>query len=344
MTGLGVERMRATFPLPVPPAGVSALMPPHIQGAERRTERRARWGLRVLVVGGLAGAAWLLTGAAAQAADRADGPTGSLLGSIVGGGESAGASGLLTAAVQPLESVSPVHQHHVVADVLDLAPSALTGPNPVCPAHRHGRKSHDHARPPVDDAPGAVDQVLGEVAGPTRLTGGPATTLTEPSDRPHSPASKPVRPDEEPAPMALVPAAGTPRIVSVTSSASTSIPAARPAPVTAPRARAPKRHVKVAFLRSVHHRHRIASASHGPATVSGESPGGDVPAAPLQPHLADVSGTPTTSGPGTPTEGGAPAFLPAAIAESTMASRLLPIAPDVEIRRHDAEAPTVSPD
>ena len=82
MTGLGVERMRTAFPLPfVPPAGVSVLMPPHIQGAERRTERRARrirWGLRVLVVGGLAGAAWLLTGAAAHAADRTDGPTGSL--------------------------------------------------------------------------------------------------------------------------------------------------------------------------------------------------------------------------------------------------------------------------
>ena len=77
MTGLGVERMRTAFPLPsVLPAGVSALMPPHIQGAERRTEhraRRTRWGLRALVVGGLAGAAWLLTGAAAHAADRADG-------------------------------------------------------------------------------------------------------------------------------------------------------------------------------------------------------------------------------------------------------------------------------
>src|SRR3954451_10927251 len=101
MTGLGVERMRTAFPLPfVPPAGVSALMPPHIQGAERRTERRAgrtRWGLRVLVVSGLAGAAWLLTGAAAQAADRTDGPTGSLLGSVAGFGDADGVSGLLTA-------------------------------------------------------------------------------------------------------------------------------------------------------------------------------------------------------------------------------------------------------
>ena len=356
MTGLGVERLRTAFPLSVPPAGVSALMPPHIQGAERRTERRARrtrWGLRVLVVGGLAGAAWLLTGAAAQAADRADGPTGSSLGSIVGDGESSGVSGLLTAAAQPLESVSPVrthhvHEHHVherhvhdnrvVSTVLDLPRQVLN-------------------RPAVD----AVDHVVGEVAGPLRLTGGPATTqqllapLTEPdvsdplpgAGLPPDPAIAPVRPDDEPAPARLAPAepaAGTPRFAPVMSSASNPIPATLPAPAIAPRATAPTRHVKVVSLPSVHHRHRAASATHAPAAAVEESPGGDLPAAPLQLHLGDVSGTPTTSGSGTPTEGGAPAFLPAAIADSTMASHLLPIASDVEVPRHDAEAPTVSPD
>lgn len=364
MTGLGIERMRAAFPLSISPAGVSTLMPPHIQGAERRTERRARrtrWGLRVLVVGGLAGAAWLLTGAAAHAADRTDGPAGSLLGSIVGDGESSGVSGLLTAAAQPLESVSPVHHEHrfheyrvheyrvhdnrVVATVLDLPRQVLTRP---------AGRSHDHVRTAVD----AVDHVLGEVAGPIRLTGGPATTqqllapLTEPAvsgslpviDRPAAPAARPVTPDDEPAPVAVAPAAETPRIAPVTSSASNPIPAALPAPATALRASAPTRHVKAVSLPSVHHRHRVASATRAPATASEENPGGDVPAAPLQLHLGDVSGTPATSGPGTPTEGGAPAFLPAAIADSTMASHLLPIASDVEVRRHDAEAPTVSPD
>jgi hypothetical protein len=356
MTGLGVERLRTAFPLSVPPTGVSALMPPHIQGAERRTGRRARrtrWGLRVLVVGGLAGAAWLLTGAAAHAADRTDGPTGSLLGSIVGDGESSPVSGLLTAAAQPLESVSPVHQHHVAAAVLDLPRQVLTRP-----ARKHGTTGHDHAGTPVGAAIGAVDHVLGEVAGPIRLTGGPATThhslasMTEPAvsdalpvtDLPPDPAAKPVRPDEEPAPVALAPAAGTPRIAPVTNRASNPIPPTLPAPATAPRVSAPTRHVKVVSLPSVHHRHRVASAIHAPATVSEENPGGDVPAAPLQLHLGDASGTPATSGSGTPTEGGAPAFLPAAIADSTMASHLLPIASDVEVRRHDAEAPTVSPD
>jgi len=93
MTRWGVERTPRTAyqPTPVPPAGVSALMPPPSQGAERRTERhtpriRSRWGLRALVIGGLAGAAWLLTGAAAHAADRVPAPEGDLLGasSLVG--------------------------------------------------------------------------------------------------------------------------------------------------------------------------------------------------------------------------------------------------------------------
>lgn len=356
MTGLGVERLRTAFPLSVPPAGVSALMPPHIQGAERRTghrDRRARWGWRVLVVGGLAGAAWLLTGAAAHAADRTDGPTGSLLRSIVGDGESSPVSGLLTAAAQPLESVSPVSQHQVVAAVVDVPRSVLTGP-----AKRHGDQDHDHARSTIDTAVGAVDHALGEVAGPIRLTGGPATTrqllasLTEPAvsdslpvtDLPPEPAIVPVRPDDEPAPPALVPAAEMPRIAPVTNRASNPIPAALPAPVTAHRASAPTRHVKAVPLLSVHHRHRVAPATRASATVSQEYPGGDVPAAPSRLHLGDVSGTPATSGPGTPTEGGAPAFLPAAIADSVMASHLLPCASDVEVRCHDAEAPTVSPD
>src|SRR4051794_41779181 len=79
MTGWGVERKpRTAYPAPSGgPTGVSALMPPHSQGAERPTERRAgRWGLRALVIGGLAGAAWLLTGAAAHPPDPDPAPQG----------------------------------------------------------------------------------------------------------------------------------------------------------------------------------------------------------------------------------------------------------------------------
>ena len=106
MTGLAVERLRrAASPSSLFPADVSTPLPPHTQGAERR---RSRWGLRLLVVGGLAGAAWLLTGAAAHAADRADEPDGWLFGAVIGGDATAPVSGLLSAAAQPLEAV-PAH-------------------------------------------------------------------------------------------------------------------------------------------------------------------------------------------------------------------------------------------
>lgn len=361
MTGLGVERMRTAFPLPfVPPAGVSTLMPPHIQEAERRTERRARrtrWGLRVLVLGGLAGAAWLLTGAAAHAADRADGPTGSLLGSVVGDGDISPVPGLLTAAAQPLEFVSPVHEHHFVATVLEVPRRVLTRP-----ADTLGEAVHGHTGTPVDAAFGSVDHVLGEVAGPIRLTGGPAITqqllapatepaisdsyplLDLPSDSAPNRAAEPVQPADVPVTSAVPPTSEVPRVAPVAVRASNPIHPALPAPADAPRASAPAQPAKAVSVPSAHHRHRVASVTHAPAAAQDENPGGSGPAAPLQPHLGDVSGTPTTSGSGTPTEGGAPAFLPAAIADSTMASHLLPIASDVEVPRHDAEAPTVSPD
>jgi hypothetical protein len=126
MTAWGVEReSRATYPAPsVSPTAVSKPLPPHIQGAEWR---RSRWGLRLLVVGGLAGAAWLLTGAATQAADRADEPSGSSLGAFLDGDVTAPESGLLTVAAQPLET-TPAHKHHVVADVLEVPKRVLTLP------------------------------------------------------------------------------------------------------------------------------------------------------------------------------------------------------------------------
>lgn len=120
MTGRMVERAasaayRAT---PVRPDGARSLMPPQSQGAERRTAHRAghsgaRRGLRALVIGGLAGAAWLLTGAAAHAADRDPTAGGisldaSLIGSVLPGDDHSipVVDRVLNAAAQPL---APVH-------------------------------------------------------------------------------------------------------------------------------------------------------------------------------------------------------------------------------------------
>ena len=365
MTGSGVERMpRTAYPLPFPPAGASTPLPPHIQGAERQSERRARrtglrWSVRVLVVGGLAGAAWLLTGSAAHAADRADGPDGSLLGSLVGGEATAPITGLLQAAVQPLEDAEPAsHRHHAADDILDVPQRVLTRSTDTFDEVLRGV---DRATVDVLD----VDRVLRDVAAPRRLTGGPArvhprlTVVTDTgahtgahtgteteqpaAERPQQPADEPVAaPSSDPAP-----------VVAASRTLIPAFPVA--APVTGPRAVAQAKHGKATSGSSAHRHHRAlpqrkthATVHHAvraePATVQEDStPGGDGPAAPLRLHLGDVSGTPTSAS-GTATDGGCAAFLPAAIANSTMACHRLALAPDVEARRHDAKAPTVSPD
>jgi hypothetical protein len=298
--------------------------------------------MRLLVVGGLAGAAWLLTGAAAQAADRADGPTGSLLGAVVDGDATAPVSGLLNVAAQPLEAVPAHHKHDVVADILEVPKRVLTRP-----VETIGKVTHGTTGTTVDAATGGIDTVLREITGPLRLTGGPTETpqriiaaMTDTAvipvdERPDQPAFPPAAAT---APETRAPAAPVAATIRKTSTKAWSAPVA-----AAPRGVVVARHVKAAS-HHIAHRHRLAPAvATDPATASEGTPGGDGPAAPWQLHLGDVSGTPT-SGSGTPTEGGSAAFLPVAIADSTMDSHLLPFASDVEVRRYDAEAPTVSPD
>ena len=338
MTGLAVERLwRAASPSSPSPAEVSTPLPPHIQGAERR---RSRWGLRLLVVGGLAGTAWLLTGAAAHAADRADEPDGSWLGAIVGGDATAPVSGLLTAAAQPLEA-GPAHhqQHRVVSDILAVPQRVLARP-----AETVSEVAHDPTGTTVDTAKGGVGLVLRQVAGPLRLTGGsapaPQRTLATATD----PVSdQVVRSDPAVLGVAEEPAAAPAQVIAPAPASPAQISKAWPAPTAgAVRAVAAGRHAKAVSHR-IAHRHRTARpAAAERATASENSPGGDGSTAP-QPHLGDVSGTPT-SGSGTRMEGASAAFLPDAIANSTMACHPLPIAADDQVRRHDAEAPTVSPD
>ncbi|MEV4350863.1 hypothetical protein AB0J83_40930 [Actinoplanes sp. NPDC049596] len=348
MTELGVGRTRTACPLPsVPPAGDSSPVPPHIQGAEWRTESRARrhtgsrWGLRVLVVGGLAGAAWLLTGAAAHAADRVDGPDGSLLGSVIGADTTTPVTDLLQAAVEPLEAERPDHERHMT-DILDVPRRVLSHP-----AETVDEVTQQDDGTPVDDAVSDVDQVLSDVTGTIRLIGGPETpqrlaAVTDAITETESPAGdrpEPSTADRQPEPRP---------VSAITASPVTSTKTFRAANAGHHAVVAVK-HGKVSSTKSArrhHHHARAAQAAKvgGPEKVEGDStPGGDEPAAPVRLRLGDVSGTPT-SGSGTPTEGGSAAFLPAAIVSSTMASHLAAIASDVEARQHDAEAPTVSPD
>ena len=112
------------------------------------------------------------------------------------------------------------------------------------------------------------------------------------------------------------------------------------------RASSPRVHQALRGGRSIKHSkaaHRRSAVAS--ATADGPVPDrrDDGPAAPLRPYLGESGGS-AAMGPATPMEGGCAAFLPAAIADSTMACHPLPIATDVDARRHDAEAPTVSPD
>jgi hypothetical protein len=363
MVERGLERMsRTAFPASAGTlAGASALMPPHSQGAERRTERRAcragsRWGLRAIVIGGLAGAAWLLTGVAAHAADRDPGSEGllgsGLIGSVVHDDIDRPTVGrVLQAAVQPLEFDRTAHRRHH-ASVLDGPVRVLARPVATLTHCEHG------AGPTI--ALGGVDRVVRGLTGPLRLTGGPADSLLVPVIAPltktFDSVSKTVGPVDilpqsaRPAMTAQRPVGSMPR---TTAPHTLSAPVAdRPAAVSGsltatlpPESAVPgKRHgvSPERESRTIADRHVVTASAGTPETVRDSTPDGDGPA-PMQGHLGAISGL-STSGSGVPTEGGSAALRPAVVAASSMAFHRLPIAADVEVRRHDAEAPTVSPD
>lgn len=349
MTGWGLKRMlRTAVPTSVAPIGGSALMPPHSQGAERRTDRRtagtgSRWALRALVIGGLAGTAWLLTGAAAHAADRDATPGGllgsSLIGAVVDGGTGTETvSKVLHTATRPLETDRPTKHRDVTSTVLSTPARVLSAPAEVLT----GTLDEATHRTDRDSAPRAVDRVVRELPDPLRLTGGPADSpQLAPVAAPHTrdqhqatdkpqyaaPVTEPVRDG----------AAATRTAEPVTTRTVPAIGFAGVRDHEGTTGSVGKRHSIVTD------RHPAAVSAVAPDTVRDTTPGNDGPE-PLQVHLGALSSGISTSGSGAPAEGGSAAFLPAAVAGSSMADHRLITATDVEVRRHDAEAPTVSPD
>ncbi|MEU4214276.1 hypothetical protein [Actinoplanes sp. NPDC026623] len=362
MTGPGVERDACTaFPLlSVPSTGVAALMPPHSQGAERRRGHRAgrtgsRWTLRALVIGGLAGAAWLLTGAVAHAADRDPSAGGFSLGSSIIGTAVHGddrsepvVNGILRAATKPLESDyrvlgSAVALPNRVADTLDRTTGSRTG---------------------ADSAHGGVDGVVRGLTVPIRLAGEAVDTrkLASITDLPQdhllkdvAAAVTPVRHhanradvsgSENDAHGADADLSGVDR-TGADEAAGDPFGAAAVMGEEIPEAE-PVLDRRSTVGTTVTRQHSIAADRHPVAVTVAEpkmvsdTPGGDGPA-PLRVDLGTANGVPA-SGPGSATDGGSSGFLPAKVADSTVACHRLPIATDVEVRRHDAEAPTVSPD
>ncbi|GIF11555.1 hypothetical protein [Actinoplanes teichomyceticus] len=394
MPGWRVERTPRAALRSVPAAhGGFPPMPPHSQGAERRPERRAgraghRWVLRALVIGGLAGVAWLLTAAAAHAAGPGAEPvTGSLSGAMRDNGEaldsaetpgSARAPGaaepsggaealhrggpavtrdgpprepvagkLLTAAVQPLEPGPNTHQH-VVTPI-----RSVPDRGPFDPVRNTGGVT-DTA--PATDA-ATLDQARLPVPVPLRASSGdtaPERVVDERDATGHvadpGPAPLPAGAPEAPAPVtdAVViprPAAALPEPPAATGTAVATAPPARAGGFTrALRAPAGDSPVRRAEARSRSHAHRHATAARpvAPEAIRTRAPGGDRPV-PARRSPGAVSGIPV-GGPGAFTENGSSAVLPSPIADGAVACHRCATAPDVDVRRHDAEAPTVSPD
>ncbi|MEV6634439.1 hypothetical protein AB0M54_27200 [Actinoplanes sp. NPDC051470] len=336
MTGWVIERTPlGTLASSVAPTSAPTTpMPPHSQGAERRGRR---WALRAFVIGGLAGAAWLLTGAAAQAADH-DPATevSSLVGTVLTGSSTeTPVDRVLQAATRPLDTDRPAtRKDRRVTAVLDE-------PLKVVGAVAHAK---DDAAPVLSTA----DHVVRDLTGPSRLTDGAtdpeqiapvAAPLTRtPDPVPGSAQALPAAPEADetesrrpaPAESPVTDAVAT-RIADPAPPAHVVSPSqpAGPHDAAAPKASAGTRHAIT--------RHAITAAE--PGRTPG---GGDLPASP-QVQFGALSGI-STNASGAPTEGGSAAFLPAAVASGSVASHRLLQATDVEVRRHDAEAPTVSPD
>jgi hypothetical protein len=286
--------------------------------------------LRALVIGGLAGAAWLLTGAAAQAADRDPAPEGlPLLGSVVDSDNATPAvTGILHAVTRPLETDSAVAAHRGVGSILAVPARVLARPAATLTSTLD-EATHEHSITGADTATGGIVRTVREITGPLRLTGGSG-------DSPLAPVRKPLTRTTRHLPgllpQAAVPVDSAPR------------PVAAPVAHRAVPVSSTKLTKTVAVVRSAGHvssRHVVAEATE-PGVIR-ENPPGDNDPAPMQGHYGAISGISTT-GSGAPTEGGSAAFLPAAVAAGTMAFHRLPRATDVEVRRLIAEAPTVSPD
>ncbi|MEV0896943.1 hypothetical protein [Actinoplanes sp. NPDC049802] len=316
MAGWGVERdERATCRSLPDTRGGSPLMPSHSQGAERRTERRAgragsRWVLRALVVGGLAGVAWLLTGSAAHAADHDD-PLGSVLSEVatVTGNEPT-VGELLEAAAQPLET-APKNHRPLLSTPVETIDEVV------------------HEVTAIDGE--TVGVLLRTATAAPRASGGtvddraqsrPAKTVAEPVTEPVSVKAPPKRP-----------------VADVTTAEPEAEQPEEPVVTRTGKAKLKKGKAKAEPRSQVHR--QVPAARPAPETVRDEVP--DDGPAPRRMNLGAVSGIPA-NGTGASPEAGSVAVLPARFANGAVADHRLPVAADVEARRNDAEAPTVSPD
>ncbi|WP_173077855.1 hypothetical protein [Phytohabitans rumicis] len=336
-----------------------------------------RIGLRVLAVGGLAGAAWLLSAASAHAAEAKpvdDAPADLSVVSLV--------DGTLTRTLAPVISpelvpVAPagtvVLPSATAASATRIAAQPATRPDgDRVPATRAADASTRTAT--SRDRSGSGDGVLaGTVRGlttPLGLTGalaGPTGLLT-PLTRAVDPVVAPLNGVLRPVTGVLLSAAQpvTSTLGSVTRTVTGFVdpaerraqdltPAVTPVPGT-DGTRAGNGSASVLGTPLVHlagvsttsgDRHLAGTELRSAGTPDERPGGGNLPdrhyPAPLRAYFGAGAGIPA-SGPGSHAEGGAFATVPSSVVERTVATHRLPVTTDVAALRHDAEAPTVSPD
>jgi len=356
---------------------------------------------RALVVGGLAGAAWLLSASVAQAADKepaaaggagrvpapltgvleaakpvlstATGSFGEVLAPVAGAWGSAGrpaptgvapqrvVAGTATAVVAP----STTARHSIViaggapATTPDTAARTPDQPGATAPG---GPGDRSRTR-----ASGLTGTLLGPVAplGVTRALTVPGV-LTVPVAQVALPVLAPVTVVLPPvmAMLRLLAAPFTGSVDAVNRTASDLLPGPRGRPTSAvtpvgddgvhglsgirrpsgttvpgPAATGPRASHTEQSVTRTHAAWRVERA-----TAQDPGPSRRLPnPAPRRGQQGSLTGVPA-HGPGSPVEGGAFATVPSSVAGSMMAFQLLPMPADVTVPRHDAEAPTVSPD
>ncbi|GLH95276.1 hypothetical protein [Phytohabitans aurantiacus] len=369
-----------------------------------RTQRTSatRFGLRVLVVGGFAGAAWLLSAASAHAAEAnlpaEDAPTEMSVVSSLVSGSGNGAderSSLVTPLTDTLDpALSPVTGVASAvtggalpsasrASAVVLPSTTVTSTTPLRSASAGaagqdaGAASGNAASAPARAATPASAPQTGAATGGGVLSG-LAGALVGPSGL-LSPVTRVVNPVVAPLTGTLRPVTGvllnaaqpvTSTLGSVTRTATgaltrsggqrTQLPAPAGAPVSDTAAATvvtgtqtpvfgPRKQDGYSGSTSTTSVHRYeagtehsATGTPEPRTGSGNLPDRPYPA-PLRGYIGAGAGTPA-SGLGSHMEGGAFAVVPSSVVQRAVATHRMPVTTDVEARRNDAEAPTVSPD
>ncbi|MDR7280083.1 hypothetical protein [Catenuloplanes atrovinosus] len=345
----------------------------------RRPGRAARWpGLRTLVLGGIAGAAWLLSAGAAHAAEPETPTDAAHRGPSV-----------LSLVSDPGTGVVEERAPSLVGELLTPA-AGITAALPTGHLLGTGAPARTDtampARQPAEsDAPahplrtlvtgdGSVLGAVRELVAPLRLTGGPTGSADSAArDAVASPAGTAGRGGPDPTPgvapsrplgdlTRLVGTADTPAEPDGVGTDSAAVVAnpAEPTPVTpntgvTAASTAPARVPAAAVVTGP----RLGSEPERAArpALDAESrplrearpavpeplPGAPLPIGPAKGTSGGTSGVPT-GGSGVHTDGGSSAVISAAVA-GTMGAVSRPTAPaDVVVPRCDAEAPTVSPD